>query len=305
MQSVVDDVQPMSDMLRPKPLGKDAVAVFKLCSVGKREYGREEPSAPEVYQLAEKERIIDPFVKTPGNKDYTPQSKTIGTYVLENKMVGNVMKAIYKKPVFIRGYCVVGADEQDLFAFLMRSKKNRSNKFRGAIGGKKTTEVFMLVEDLREVGEQLHLEDLRFQAETIVRTADWTKLKAICNKLNQSPDKRFNVSTYQAGVKEDDLKGMKLELINKAKLYPKQVIYASDDPLAVLTVQIHEAMQFSVLQFEGGEYSILTEKNGVKGIFTPDKDDNPIEALTKYLMSDEGNGTYKELMGQLRKALKG
>lgn len=303
---VIDDVKPMSAGLRPKQLGNDEVVVFKLCSIGKKEFGREEPTAPEVYQLAGKESIMDPFEKRdPKDKDFTPTKKTIGTYVIENKVINGVMKAYYKQPQFIKGYCTIHQDEQPMYEFLMRSKKNKSNKFKTAEGGKKVKDIFMLVEDAKEIIDQLQVEDLRWEAESIVRKGDWIRLKSMSNKLNQSPDKRLHITAYQAGVKEDDLQGMKLELIHKAKVYPKQVIAASDDPEANLLVQIHEAMNFSVLIFENGSYAVLTPKEGLKAIHTPDKDEAPIESLTKYLMSPEGKNDYVLLGSLLTKALKG
>lgn len=299
---LLDEVKPLSEELKPKQLGQDERVVFKLCSIGKKEVGREEPTAPEVYQLSPKESVIDPFVKE--GKDYKPTKKTIGTYVVEQKVISGQFRNIYFRPQFIKAYLTVGADQQPLYEFLMRSKKNKSNKFKAAMGGKKTPNIFELVEDSKEIQNQLHIEDLRFQAETIVRSAKWMALKTIAHTLNQSPDARLHVSSYSAGVKEDDLQGMKLELIHRAKLYPKQVIVASQDAKATATVEIFEAMNFGVLLFEKGSYALLAEKKGLVVIHTPEKDEDPIESLTAYLMSEKGQVHYMEMATLLKKALK-
>jgi hypothetical protein len=290
---IIDDVQPLSEKLKPRPLGPEEKAVFKLLVVGKREIGRDEPAAPELVQLSPKERVTDPF------DERGPIQKTIGTYITDHKQVQNQLKPVYKAPQFIRGYCTVTADENALYERLMRSKNNISNKFRKAMG--KGRDLFMLVEDTKEIADQLQLEDLRWMAETEVRTVEWAALKGIAATLNQSPDSRLHVKSYIPGVKED-LPGIKLELIQLAKLYPKQVIAASQNLDAKLKVQIFEAMNFGVLIYQDKSYFLIGPKDLVS-VHTPDVDKNPVDSLIKHLTSAEGKKSYVLFAQLLNKAL--
>lgn len=298
---IVDDVKPLSEKLRPRQLKAEEKVVLRLCSVGKKEFGREDPTAPEVYQLSGKEIITDPYHIPEGSKEFIPTKKTIGTYVTENKVKAGQLVAQYKNIQFIRGYATITSQEE--YNFVMRSKKNRSNKLKYACGGRGVTDIFLVVEDSKEVQDQLHLEDLRFQAELLVRQAKVMALKSIAHKMNESPDARMHVPSYRAGVIEDNIQGMKLELIQRAKVFPKQVIVASGDDVSILTVEIHESMNFGVLMYEKGSYALVGKSLDV--IHTPDKDENPIESLIKYLMSDGGKSTYMEMTKLLKKALKG
>lgn len=298
---IVDDVKQLSAKLKPRQLKPDEKVVLRLCSVGKKEFGREDPTAPEVYQMPGKEIITDPYHIPDGEKDFVPIKKTIGTYVTENKVKAGQLVAHYKPIQFIRGYATITSQEE--YNFVMRSKKNKSNKLKYACGGRGVADVFMVVEDVKEVQDQLHLEDLRWQAEKIVRESKVMALKALAHKMNQSPDNRMHVPSYQAGVVEDNIQGMKLELIQRAKMYPKQVILASGDDASILTVEIHEAMNFGVLMYEKGAYALVGKDLNV--IHEPDKDENPIESLIKYLMSEEGKKNYMEMTNLLKKAMKG
>lgn len=300
MENIVDDVQELSAGLKPKPLGPDEKAVFRLCSVGKKEYGREEPTAPEVYQLTAKERIIDPFEKDAKGKAVRV-NKTIGTYVVENKQVGNRLQAIYKAPQFIKGYCVVGSDEPGMYDRLMRSRMNVSNKFRKSMG--KCKDVFMLVEDNKEISDQLMLEDLRLDAQIMVKQGSWMKLKEIAEKMNTSPDQKHHVKSYKPGM-NDNITGLKLELIQLAKTYPKAVITCSDDEKAKLTVQVLEGLNFGVLIYQKDAYWLMDSgAEGIRKIHQPGVDEDKKESLIQYLMSDKAEATYVEFSNLLEKAL--
>lgn len=292
---ILDDVKPLSEKLTPKPLKGDEKAVFRLLSIGKKEGGRDEPTAPEIVQLSAVEMVMDPYDPQHANKP-----KKMGTFVVEHKQVQNQLKPVYKAPQFIRGYCTVRADENPLYVRLLRSKNCVSNKFRKQMGRGK--DLFELVEDRKEINDQIHLADLRWHAESIVRKADWTALKATSTKLNESPDERLHVKTFVAGVREDDLQGMKLELISKAQLYPKQVIAASGDKEAYLKVQVFEGMSFGVIIFQDGAYHMLG-KNDMVEIHAPDKDKEPIDSLVGYLMSAEGKKHYAQFAQELAKIM--
>jgi hypothetical protein len=293
METVVDDVQELSkELLKGLTLRDGEKAVFKLCAVGKREYGREEPSSPEIYKLTGKENIFDPFDK---------RKKTFASSLEENRLVGNRMVAIYERPEFVRGYCTVTSDNPGMYIRLMRSKNCVSNKFRRKMG--KCRDLFELVEDTKEINDQLQIADLRWQAETIVRTEEFTELRSICTKLKESPDQRLHVKSYIPGQPEN-YHAIKLELINIAKLYPKQLISASGNQKAILQVQIFDALNFNVLVFENGSYNMFDIKDKYVELFKPEIGKDKLTSLIEYLMSDVGRDSYGHLMAALQKTLK-
>lgn len=291
---IVDEVKPLSEKLRVPPLKDGEKVVFKLCSVGKREHGREEPAAPELYQLSAKEIVTDPFDKAGSQK------KVIGTYITDYKQVQNQLKPVYAAPVFKKGYLTVGSDDPATYERLLRSKHCVSNKFRKVMG--KGKDLFMLVEDAKEINDQLLMSDIRFQAEKMVRESSWATLKAICAALNQSPDQRLHVRSYIPGVRENDLQGMKMELITKVQLYPKQVIAASDNDMAKLQVQVYESLTFGILIFEKKSYYLLA-KNDMELIHTPAEDKDPMASLIDFLSSEAGAKSYVKIATALKEVL--
>lgn len=302
MSQILDEVEQLSETLRVEPLKPGEKAVFKLCIVGKKEGAREEPSCPDLYQLSAKEQIMDRFIPIAGKKDkFTAKRKTIATHIKEYKETKNGMKAIYEAPQFVRGYCTVTAENNSIYERLMRSKNCVSNKFRKSMGAGK--DLFILVEDTKELQDQLHISYIQFQAETIVRGGTWTELKAIATTLNQSPDQRLHVTAYQPGISEN-LPAIKMTLINLSKLYPKQVISASSNERSKLNVQVFEGMQFGVLIYEKNAYHILGEGSFVE-IHKPDADKEPIESLIEYLMSgtEEATAHYVSFVSQLKSVL--
>ncbi len=311
MESIIDDVETLSEALLPPALGPDERVVFKLCNVGKKEHGREEPSCPEVWQLTAKERVIDPFHKKDKTSKAIPTPKTISTYVTENKFIGGRMQAVYAAPRFIKGYIAIGADEQGMYTRLMRSRHNKSNKFRKQMagGGLKCKDIFELVHDVKEITEQLYLDDLRYQAETIVRNADQTALFAIAENLNKSLDARTTSKHYRSGdgTNIQRMIAIKHELIQIAKLYPKQLVAASDDDKAKLQVHIYDSLNFGVLIWNGENRAYWLTGTGtadnIDKIHTPSPDKDKNESLMEYLMSDAGEKHYTLMVNLLMKAL--
>jgi len=228
----------------------------------------------------------------------------MATYVTENKIVAGRLQAIYKAPQFIKGYCVVkGADEPGLYERMMRSKMCVSNKYRRPMGATgKTKDLYVLVEDKKEINDQLMLTDLRLDAQIMIKQGDWIKLKAIAEKLNTSPDVRHHIKSYRPGDTKD-LQGMKLELMNVAQMYPKAVIVCSDDAKAILTVQVMEALNFGVLIFDKDAYWIMDTVKGLKKVYQPAPDEDHKESLIAYLMSEKGEKDYVLLGIELEKAL--
>lgn len=291
---VQDEVRRLSKKLQVKPLQGDEKAVFKLLSVGTKEGSRENPSAAEIYQMSAREIVMDPFDEDGAKR------KVIATSVIGTKFQNGRTVNVYEDPKFIRGYCVVHSDNPEMFERLMRSKHCVSNKFRKAMG--KGKDLFMLVEESKEVVNQLHLADLRWMAETIVRQGDHLLMESIASALNQSPDSKLHINSYNPAINKRDLQGMKLELINKATTYPKHVISASNDEKAKLKVQIFEAMNFGVLIFENKAYHLISDKDLIE-VHKPDADKNPVDSLMEYFMSDEGTKNYVRFSQLLKKAL--
>lgn len=288
-----DPIEPLSKKLQPRPMREGERVVFRLLSIGKREAGREEPTAPEVYQVSARETVIDPF------DEEGPKKKVIATEMIELRRYRGQSIPVYKNPKFIRGYCTLTHEDNPSYVRLLRSKHCRNNKFRTAMGTGKL--IWELVEDDKTINDQLHLADLRYHAESIIRNGNASSMKATAVALRTSPDNRLHTKSFVPGVKENDFGALKLELISMAQLYPKQVIMASDNKEAIVRVQMFEAMNFGVLIFEDGAYHLMSGKKGeLTSIFTPSADQDAPEALVKHLMTQAGNKDYVKLVSLLK-----
>lgn len=290
----------LSEKLRVKKIQSEERIVFQLMNAFKKDHGREGNTVPEVYALSKQCSVVDPYAVG------GPRSVMIGNVesVMPQELPDGktLMKPVLKPVEFIRGFCVLNQDKMNTYFYLMRRKDNDSNPFRMIMGGRSKQAVFKLVEDKKEISNQLMLEDLRYEAEKLVReTRDVLKLKAIAEKLNKSPDQRLWITSYRPGVLEDS-QAIKLDLIQRVKTFPKAIIYASGDQQSMLRVQIHEALNFGVLMMENSTYYLIGKD--LKELYKPSPDEEKIESLIKYFMSAEGNLAYAEFSKTLKEALK-
>lgn len=294
----------LSEKLRVKKLlTGDEKVVFKLINAFKKEIGREGNSVPEVYAFSKMKDVIDPW----GGPNGTPKTVVIGNVIANEPFElpdGRMMMKPVCKPVeFIRGFLTLGADRNATLEYVMRRPDCQDNPYWKAMGGKAGGHKFKMVNDKKEINEQLHVEELRWQAETLIRTArDPLVVKAIAEKLNQSQDERLHVLSYAPSVGREDFTQIKLELIQKVKLYPKQVIYASGDKKAMTKVEALEAINFGVLSYTDGAYMLIGKKN-IEPIFTPGPDEDRVDALIEHLLSEDGRKDYAKVAVELKNAL--
>lgn len=283
----------LSPQMRVAPLKEGEVAKFRLFGVGKVEKGREEPSTPEVYALSDREVVLDPFDENGVNQ------KTIGNVVTSKRveLAGGqvIMQPVTKRPQFIKGYLDVRHTENNTYSYLMRSKKNGSNKFRTR--GAKV--VFELVAGQKEVINALQQEDIVWAAQTIVRSANWTDLRALGTKLNESPDVRLHVKNL------DDKDQAMLRLINISKQFPKVLINYSSDMKSKCKIQIYDAEAFQLLVFEPSKDTwYLNDGKQYKEVHQVSPDKSRIDSLIDFFLSEAGNGKFAEVSAALRKVLK-
>ncbi len=300
----------LSEEYRVKTLLKDGeTATFVLLNAGKKEGGREEPSTPETWSLAGKHTVLDP-------KDKVSPQKTIGNvvgqiqvkeggYLKTNPNGTPMMIDEITRVIFEKGRVTLTAEKNNTFQYLMRRKDNLSNPFRLQMGGKSVKAVFKLLDDKRERDSLLNQADLKFVAESLVRHAKLSDLKAIAIKLNEHADVRLHVKNANT----NDFSALKLEILKRAAEYPKFVINASADQMARLKVQVFECQEFGILQFDAGAFSLFGGKEA-KEIYRPAVDVDPVEALMKFLSGQdkerekEGQESYKEMAKALKDILK-
>lgn len=293
---VLDDVKPLSSKLEVEPLKEGEVAVFRLKRAFLKDGLHEEPTCPEVAQYPGVELIVDPFEKGPN------KSKKIGSRILDYKQVQNQLKPVYQPLIFIKGDLRIGADNPGLYTLAMRSKHCASNRFRKQMGGKGLPLWYLVGQD--QIVTQAMAEELRFQVEKMLRGCKFDELKAIAFKLNQSPDNRLHIRSYNPGVSEDP-QSIKLELINRAKQYPKQVAYASDDVEAKKRVQIYDALSLGILWNEPNKgYRFFDEKDETIDLIQPEAGSDPVESLIKFFEGEKGAASYVKFAAALKKALK-
>ena len=295
---ILDDVKPLSKKLKDTipPLKDGEVAVFRLTNAFIKEATREEPSCREIAQFSGVEQINDPF-------ETGVKTKKIGTFIKEYKQMRKTgqVKPIYESPVFVRGELRVGSDNQAMYEFLMRSKKCASNKFRNLMGAKKGSKAEWDLLGSREISKGVQFDEIRFQAEKMVRESNFDILKGIATMLNASPDPRLHVRSYNS--MSIDPQGMKTEIIQIAKQYPKQVIAASPDERSKIKIQVYDAMIFGILYYEKSAYHLIQDSD-ITELFTPESDIDSVDSLINYFMSAEGKKSYVKFAVALKNALK-
>jgi len=296
---VLNDVKPLSKKLRDTipPLKDGEVAIFRLSNAFVKEDTRESPSVREVAQFSGIEQINDPF-------DDEMPTKKICTFIKDYKQIGTSgqVKPIYEPIIFVRGEKRVGADDKALYEFMMRSKKSGANKFRNLMGAKKGSKPEWILLGTKEITNAVQLDELKFEAEKMIRGSNFDVLKGIATMLNASQDLRLHVKSYNAGVSVDP-QGMKTEIIQLARMYPKQVISASPDERSKYKVQIYDAMIFGILFFEKKAYHLIDQKD-IKELFAPESDIDSIDSLIDYFMSEKGKKHYVMFAQALKTALK-
>lgn len=293
---ILNNVKELSTKLQVQPLRENEVATFRLKRAFLKDGLHEDPTCPEVAQYSGTEDINDP-----GEKGAL-RSKLIGTKIIKYKQNQNQLIPVYEPLKFIRGYNRVGSDNHALYTMLMRSKKSGANRFRKQMGAKGEPEWELVGAD--QVVSQLMVEELRYQAEKLIREAKIDQLKVIAMKLNMSPDKRLHIASYQPGIKEEP-QSIKLELIQKAKQYYKQVVYASDDAGAKRMVEVYDGVTYGILYNDPNKgYQLTTENDDVVDLIKTEPGKEPVVALIEYFESEKGAKDYVKFVTSLKKALK-
>jgi len=294
-QGVLDLVRPLSEKLvKGLPRIKDGeVAVFRLKNAFVKDGSREEPSCPEVVQMAGKQTIRDP-----GEKE-GDQTKIMGTYPYKYKFTNGVSEPVYMGLTFIKGELKLTADREAEYIFAMRNIHNESNKYRKQMGGKSAPKFFLV--GTKEVSTFIQMTDMKYHAEKMVRESGFEYLKQVATKLNESPDTRLHVKSFKAGFAENP-DTMKYELIQLAHTFPKQVMAAHPDEKTRVRVQIYDAQVYGVLVFEKQAYQLDTNSEFVE-IFKPEEDVDKVDSLINYFMSDGGTKHYTLFAQTLKKAL--
>lgn len=302
MAEIYDDVKPLSKRLQVPPLKDGQVAVFRLTKAFIKSEAKELPLCPEVVQINGVEKIVDI------GEDGPARSKKMATTIIDYKQIGTSgqVKPIYEKPRFIKGELRVSNTNHALYQFLMRSRKNTSNRFRKAMGAMPADEVNSFFEvGTKEVTSLMKLSDMKFYAEKLIREASFKDLREIAVVLNANPDPRYKVHTFIDGATNDPEK-MKYEMIQLAQQFPKQLIAASPDNKAKLKVQIYDGLVYGVLMYEKDTY-YLSKDSSVEELFKPEEDTDKIESLCNFFMGDEeslGRKKYVEFATQLKKAIR-
>lgn len=289
----------LSPKMRVKPLEPGETVTFELLNRYKKEAGREEPSCPDYVALAEKETIFDPFANEGLGKMLVLQNIT-SLLPVDLPDGRTIDKPVLKKPVFIKGVCTIGHEQQNEYIFLMRSKGNADNPF-----SKKGKKKFRIVNTKKATYEAMRDEDIRYQAEKLVREGDWTARRAIAHKLNQSNDPRYKIT----GNIDSDLEGTLLQLIKMATAYPKKVIMSSNDIEAKARVYISDAQVFGLLIWNGelnswSIYQADAKKDKIIELLTVDPGSERIGSLLAYFKTSEGQKNYVLLVTALQKVLR-
>lgn len=287
-------------------LGDGEKAVFKMLNIDKDEAGREDKTRPEVYALSNRKTVIDPFT---GENKKTPRQIIIGNVIGQEQMTDPYGKTFFKPKTesvkFLHGYLTLGSEQNNTFQYVMRYPTNESNPFakKMAMNARERTPIFRLVNDKNEIKNALLIEDLKYQAQKLIReTINASDLKVLAAKMNLHPDNRLHIRSYNPPAIED-IQGIKLELLRLVPLFARQIIAASGDTNSKLKVQILEGLSAGVLTFDEGAFRLLGAED--MKMFTPAPDVDKTDDLIKWFTTDkEGQEMYSKFTAEVRKALK-
>ena len=284
--------------MQVKPLKEGEKAVFRLLNAHVKEKGRDEPTCPENVWLSDKEFIYDPYAQKSvliGNVTGLRAVRESGGNIKISESGAPMMIPDTSKPQFVRGYCILSAEQTSTFAFLMRSKKCKDNPWKPR--GVKAT--FELVTESKEKNEALQKIDLQFDAQKLVREKEWSDLKAIKAKLKQSPDAALHVS-----ADDNDFKGLKLELIRISQSHPKQLIMASEDIPSKVKVLIMESKMFGILTITDGAWSLMSKDGKWTKICQTEPHKDEVQTLIDHFLSKDGHTDYISTTKELEYILK-
>lgn len=291
----------LSDTLKVKPLRPGEVAKFELLNRYKKEPGRDEPSCPDSWDLCEQEDIFDPGANGGlGGKIRIKNWFSDEPYT--TKEGKREMREVLKKITFTKGVATITHEDPNAYIFMLRSKKNIDNPFRG----NKTRAVFRLMNERRDSVDELQKLDLQWEAVKLIRESKgWDEVRAIQKKLNSSPDTRFHVNTP-----EGDLQALKLGMVKLAQAYPKQVINASENIEAKNRVYISDGVQFNILLWtqEKMTWSLYDTKKGMNNLellTTVDPTEDKYDALLKHFTTELGRKHYTVFVNILKNVYKG
>lgn len=287
----------LSEQLKVRLLEPGESATFVLLNKDKKEKGRDEPSCPDTYAVAKKETIFDPFLKR------KVVLQAIESYEPEEIAGGQTrLKPILSAVVFTKGEVTLTDEDNEKYIAMMRSKKNSSNPWAGR--GRK---VFKLKDSKKEVYDALKDEDLKFQAEKLVRDSDWNVRRAIVQKLNSSP-----VVQHRVTGNMDDLQAVLLQLVRRAQEFPKKVIMSSTDIKAKCRVYISDGLFYRLLIWEDDTQTwslyladAKVKEKAITELCKVDANEDRHDKLVSYLTSTEGVDQYKILVNRLQAILRG
>lgn len=288
--------QVLSKEMHVPPLKEGEKAVFRLLNAFTKEKGREEPTCPEVHLMSDKEMVWDPFqgkMIMIGNVTGVRAVREPGGGIKHNEAGAVMMIPETSKVEFIKGYKTCSHEESGTYQYLMRSKKCVDNRWRPRKGGTKKVGMFELVTDKKTVSTAMQMEDIQYHAQRLVREKEWVDLKAIKAKLNESPDPDIHIKSA-----DNDLQGMKLELIKLTKTHPKKVVWASDDVKSKMRVTIYESMNFGIVTFDNGVWGIQ-EKGKYRMMHTATPDKDAIDSLIEHFESKKGYDDYIKMNKEL------
>lgn len=294
----------LSEKMRVKPLKQGEKAVFKMLNAFEKEPGREEPTRPESYLKSGLEMIFDPFAND-GVGDHVLIGNVIGFQA--QREAGGGIKTEHGTPVmiprtekveFIKGFYTCSAEQNNTYAFLMRSKVCKDNPWRP----RNVKARFELVSDKKQVLQGMQFADQQYKAEKLVRESAIMDLRALKAKLNSSSDATLHVKTDDSNIE-----GMMLELIHIAKRNPKSLIWASNDAASKMSVVVGECQNFQVLSFNNekspGTWFFL-DKNEYRSIHTVSPEKTAVNSLIDFFNSEEGHPMYAQVADTLKNLLR-
>lgn len=273
---------PLSDMMLP-PYTKNQVAIYRIIGTDEINPATGLKVDPVDTLIPGRYTILDPFEPDPLKKDKV-MANVIGTETyIENGQ--SKTRQVIEDPVFIRGWLQVPVkDKYGLYIFMERHFMNKSNKFRPS----NAPAVFERV-DINQHSPAAQAASLDLSIDAGIAVRQLNKDQVLSCAMTANPP----INTVKRRIDE-----VRADLTKYAMNNPIQFFKMNKNAAAAVKINVFDALAFGLVDYrpEIRQY-VLSETD--EEIFTHSVQEEPQEALIKFLAKPENAEKYQAIVDRL------
>lgn len=289
----------VSPELRVPDLKQDQVAIYKLCDADLVDHSRvDERGRPQKCQ-PRRSMVGSIMIQDPINRKRVKILNVVGIKHEETSDGTQREVPVVQRVVFPHtGVLSLTEEHNGTYQFMERHPHNRDNPFRDKNAKAKFYRVDAKKSAIRENENNYILSD----ALQHIKNADLTELKAIYEKLDETSQRKVNMSGPFEQIKRD--------MFELTKEHPVVVMRASNNKDAKRRIQIMDAEYFNIITFLEDEEDDKEPRrwvftSGSQEICTVDLTKNKIDGLAEFFVSsgEDGKAAYRKMTEGLKKIL--